>query len=444
MKHLPFLFLVFLFDFLLIKHYENLLTFLFDFLTIIIKDVRITVKLSATQKEGEVMSVPSLEDIGLWLRKARESLGLSQAEVAEEVGLPRPAISLIESGRRSVSSLELAKFADLYRRPLSYFLRPRRELAEDEVVSVLLRAENVTQKDHPELVSFIEFCKEYAFLERLVLGEVRFEIPKYFISPRAKRWRNVIAEGERLAMEERKRFSLGNSPIMDVFGLLEKEGVKIVKRKLPSGSKVSGCFFFSEDIGPCILVNSAHPVGRTNFTAAHEYCHFLSDLDLFSAYVCDLTDLSTRKESFEMRANAFAAAFLMPEDGIIEFFQEIGISRRSKIGAEEAIHIQKYFGVSYLAMLYRLQNLRWVSEEERKHLMDYKPTQVARQLGYDVEGEKEIEIPFPLRFVRLVIEAYKKDEISLGKLSELLKFPRQDTIDLLKSLEIPLRLGSCP
>jgi Zn-dependent peptidase ImmA (M78 family) len=142
-----------------------------------------------------------------------------------------------------------------------------------------------------------------------------------------------------------------------------------------------------------------------------------------------------------MKANAFAAAFLMPPEGIAEFFEEMGISRRSKIGVEEVMHVQKYFGVSYSAMLYRLQNLGWLDEKEREHLMDYKPTQVARRLGYDVEIREEIQLPFPLKFVHLAVEAHKKGKISLGKLAELLKFSRQDTVDLLRSLDIPLKLG---
>gem|GEM_PF-7118003 len=57
------------------------------------------------------------------LRFGRLNVGLSQEAVASELGVPRPTISQIESGKRGVSSLELAKLAELYRCPLTCFLR---------------------------------------------------------------------------------------------------------------------------------------------------------------------------------------------------------------------------------------------------------------------------------------------------------------------------------
>ena len=49
--------------------------------------------------------------IGRRIRELRETLDMSQGELAVKVGLPRPAISQIESGGRKVSSEELLKFS---------------------------------------------------------------------------------------------------------------------------------------------------------------------------------------------------------------------------------------------------------------------------------------------------------------------------------------------
>ena len=54
------------------------------------------------------------EELGRRLRVAREARGLSQEAVAEALGLPRTAITQMEAGNRSVSTLELAKLAGLY------------------------------------------------------------------------------------------------------------------------------------------------------------------------------------------------------------------------------------------------------------------------------------------------------------------------------------------
>lgn len=88
------------------------------------------------------MAALTMNDIGAKLKVAREAVRLSQEEVALHMGLPRPAISLVESGQRSVSSIELARFAELYRRPVSFFVQVERELSTtEEALNVLLRAE---------------------------------------------------------------------------------------------------------------------------------------------------------------------------------------------------------------------------------------------------------------------------------------------------------------
>jgi len=388
------------------------------------------------------MSIPSLLEIGRRLKNAREALGLSQEEVARKAGIPRPAVSLIESGRRSVSSLELVRLAALYRRPVSSFLEAQEVGArEEEALSLLLRADQVSAADHAELIAVHGFCREYADLERLVVGQGYFQVPEYHVSPRSRREENAIREGERLAANERRRLGLGSAPVRDMMALLEKQGIKVVKWRFPQASKVSGCFFLPKEVGPCIVVNPAHLHVRTNFTAAHEYCHFIRDRDRLPAEACNLKGVVSQREPYEIRANAFAASFLMPEEGVEEFLEELGLTRKSTLGPEDVVLAQQFFGVSYLAMLYRLQNLGWLTGEQRERLQTFKPTEVSRRLGLEIE-RKEEDLLIPLRFLRLALEAYRGGKISLGKFANMLRMSRQEAMGLLKSLNIPLRLGT--
>lgn len=62
-------------------------------------------------------SIPrSPADLGPRIAEARRAEGLSQAALAAAVSLDRTAVSKIEHGRRSVSSLELARFARVLNR----------------------------------------------------------------------------------------------------------------------------------------------------------------------------------------------------------------------------------------------------------------------------------------------------------------------------------------
>lgn len=56
--------------------------------------------------------------LGLLLKEAREYRGFSQEDVAKVLGLPRPAISLIENGVRGLDVLELKKLAKFYKCPI--------------------------------------------------------------------------------------------------------------------------------------------------------------------------------------------------------------------------------------------------------------------------------------------------------------------------------------
>jgi transcriptional regulator with XRE-family HTH domain len=99
------------------------------------------------------------------LREAREFANLSQKFVAEQTGIPRSAISDIERGSRRVESIELKRFAALYRMPVSYFLDDNSELvgaAPDPTVQALARAASeMTDGDRREVLRFALFLQNF-------------------------------------------------------------------------------------------------------------------------------------------------------------------------------------------------------------------------------------------------------------------------------------------
>jgi transcriptional regulator with XRE-family HTH domain len=65
-------------------------------------------------KEAIAMETDTKIALGGRLRLAREMAGLSQGQVAVELGLHRPSVSEMEAGRRKVSADELGRLATLY------------------------------------------------------------------------------------------------------------------------------------------------------------------------------------------------------------------------------------------------------------------------------------------------------------------------------------------
>jgi transcriptional regulator with XRE-family HTH domain len=99
------------------------------------------------------------------LREAREYLGLSQETVSEHLGVPRAAISAMETGKRKVSSLELKQLAKLYRRDYNYFLESDKELEEssesEDVSKALFRiTDQLKDSDREQVLRFAQFLKQ--------------------------------------------------------------------------------------------------------------------------------------------------------------------------------------------------------------------------------------------------------------------------------------------
>jgi Zn-dependent peptidase ImmA (M78 family) len=176
---------------------------------------------------------------------------------------------------------------------------------------------------------------------------------------------------------------------------------------------------------------------------AHEYAHVVVDRSRFGL----VSRGSDREDLIEVRANAFAASFLMPEDGIRQFvvglgkgkpsrsrnevFDEAGsldVEGRAAPGTQvvqlyDVVQLAHSFEVSRPAVLYRLLNLRLVTQAEFDHLKAIdaagKGKQMAALLGLPEPDLSEVRNEFSHRFLGLALEAYRREEISRGKLDEL-------------------------
>jgi transcriptional regulator with XRE-family HTH domain len=94
--------------------------------------------------------------VGARLRDSRLALGLTQAEVAEALGMSRPTLVAVEKGTRKVTGLELRRLARLYQRDVAWLLGE-----EDPDVTAggaLHRATaNLSDADKEQVLRFAEF-----------------------------------------------------------------------------------------------------------------------------------------------------------------------------------------------------------------------------------------------------------------------------------------------
>jgi len=95
------------------------------------------------------------------LREAREYLGLSQEEVATVLKVSRPAVSNIEAGTRKVEAIELEQLANLYGRPVTYFLTGKEPVGQaNSAVAFAARAlQGLSQRDLDEVARFADYLR---------------------------------------------------------------------------------------------------------------------------------------------------------------------------------------------------------------------------------------------------------------------------------------------
>lgn len=387
-------------------------------------------------------------ELGQKLREARELCGISQQDAADAVGMPRTAITQIEAGNRSVSTLELSKLAERYRVTVSRFFDDRPFDADEDLVVALHRSVRGLE-NHPHIQAQVEACvdvfRQGVQLERL-LGQGERAVPPTYDVGIPRTIGEAINDGERTARDERQRLGLGNAPIPDVSELLVSQGIWASGLALPD--EMSGLFLHHPTIGLGILVNAEHVRARKRFSYAHEYAHALMDRQ---ARV-QVSSASNSAELVEKRANAFAAAFLMPRNGVTEmvlgldkgrpsrseqsifdvatgevFDAEIrSVARSQNITYNDVAMIAHHFGVSYLAATYRLKSLRHVSASQSQELLDNEEygREYLRALDLFDDLEATDEPNHWNRELRsevahLAIEAYRQGEISRGKLLEI-------------------------
>ena len=386
------------------------------------------------------------QELGTRIRAAREASRMTQDQVAKNLGVSRPTVVQIEAGNRSVSSLDLDKVAYLFGRDLREFVAESFQ-AEDTLAALFRAQPDVVEqpatmeKMREKLRECMALGRELTNLERLVgIDRDLSAVATYTRQAPRNRW-EAIQQGQRLAAEERRRLGLGSAPLPDLADLLESQGVRTGLVKLPED--VSGLTLSERNIGLFVVANRAHHHLRRRFSFAHEYAHVVVDRDR-SGLVSRASD---RDDLIEVRANSFAASFLMPEEGVRQFVAGLGKGSPSRAYAEvfdesgsvdaegrsepgsqavqlyDVVQVAHYFGVSRLAALYRLRNLRLVSaaEFERQKALDDsgKGKQLADLLGLPEPDDAIVRNEFRHRFLGLALEAYRREEISRGKLREL-------------------------
>lgn len=366
---------------------------------------------------------------------------MPQEAVADALELSRPAVEQMEAGNRAVSGLELERLGRLFGRRMTDFFKDAFS-PERGAATALFRAHPALSSDSDlrDTVGLaLEFGRSVAHLEdRLQIDRREVVAYGYRTAAMKNKW-DAIQQGERVADAERSRMDLGMEPLPELVELMERHGVRAVAAPMPTD--VSGLTLVDDAAGVVVAVNGRHGFNRQRFSLAHEYAHVLFDRE---RQAC-LSRPDDQESLMEVRANSFAGAFLLPADGVRGYVDYFAKGRASRIcrqvsdgrdvqaaerrlpAASQGLRLHDvammahHFGVSRVAVLYRLHSLGIVSEPQRAALAERNATQgkrIANLLGLRSPEAVPRRVPRK-RLVTLGIEALEREIISYAKLREL-------------------------
>ena len=214
-----------------------------------------------------------------------------------------------------------------------------------------------------------------------------------------------------------------NSPV-DIFSLVSQiEGLTLVF--YPLGKNISGMCVKDKDI-KLIAINSTMSYGRQRFSLAHELYHLYYD-DASGFNVC--SRILDPKSENEKCADQFASYFLAPYKSLRAAINKV--IKKGSLSMQNVIALEQYFGMSHLAMLWRLVSEGYLSQEKLDDY-NYGVISAARTLGYDDKLYNPTPIEFQSRtyghYLKQVEELRQNDLVSSGKIDELLLDAFRDDI----------------
>lgn len=341
--------------------------------------------------------------------------GLTQGELAGAIGLDASKMSKSLSGARRFSSVEYALIAEHTGVTVDWLLN-----GVVDQVAVAARAESSTNAAvaAERAREVVELAEVAASLGReMVRTGVVVDLD-------SGTWRQ---QGERLAAAASAVPGGADLAAADDLAVGIERVFGIDVGVLDLGPEVDGlCAVQGET---AVILAAPTPVAaRQRFTLAHELGHVLAGDD--QGLRIDVDVYNPGRDGSEQRANAFAAAFLMPADLLTN---RIGGSAPSR---ELAAGLAVELGVSPSALAHRLETLGIVDGMTAARLADMTHRQAQQMSGRSQDGASRIaratQVRVPGRLAAALYAAYVDGRTTLRPYARLLG---EDVRELRTSLE---------
>jgi len=324
------------------------------------------------------------------LKTARSLAEMSTRAVAAKLSTRFPishaTLANYENGRSTPPLDVLAELAELYGRPINWFLE---------------RGKGLTGVQYRNLKSRVRMSDLHRFeaeIQRWIDGYVTLE--QRLDRPLAASVEVFHAPGDvtpvELSLEVRRRLDIEakDEPIPSVVEVLEKFGVRVLEN--PTELSVDGMAAKYGD-EYVVALNPTVPHDRIRLSAAHELAHVLYG-------DCETEGPGTK--AAETRAFEFASHLLLSNGQLKKAFEGQSMVR--------LVQFKEKYGISLAAMIYRAEKQGFISKQVAKSLWI-----AFAERGWKTNEPGTVRQDRSTRFELLIEEAIQSNKLSMKEVADL-------------------------
>jgi len=303
--------------------------------------------------------------------EARNAKGITQKQLAEEIGKTSQTIRNYETGLRTPDGETLEKVADALNVKPSFFILDR-PFSVGQPETIFFRAVKAarsqrSQKKYSVRASWAAEIRNWLSL--------RMTLPKVHLP--TENWKGFREddEVESLAAITREKWGLGKGPIPSVTTLLESKGGILCYRMSWDDMRTSAISCWLDNKPSIFLNRRPTSPSRLRMNAAHELGHLVMHRGITTG------ELADGMNDIEHEANLFAGALLLPAES---FAADIDC----RVSLSFLLSLKSRWLVSIQAMIMRCAQLDLIGESRKTELF----RQISRN-GWRFEEPGEEHIP---------------------------------------------------
>ncbi|WP_437601911.1 XRE family transcriptional regulator [Sorangium sp. So ce590] len=289
---------------------------------------------------------------------AREARGLSQSDLATQVGMSQGHLSKIETGLIVPSPDIIRSVARVLRFPERFFSLTDRVYGPSISEFYHRKRKAAPLKLIHQIHANINLHR--MFLERLLRSAEtpKIDIPRYDPD-------EFDGDVEEIARVVRATWQLPKGPIRNLTEAIEDAGGIVYKFQFET-PLVDAVSCWVPDLPPMFFLNTGMPADRERMSLAHELGHMVMH--------------QMARPDIEDEANKFAAELLMPAEDIRHQLRDVSLASLAGL--------KPFWRVSMQALLVRASHLKTINESR----YDYLWAELSRR-GY--KKREPVELDFP-------------------------------------------------